>query len=270
MNAARFGRAMLVFGALGAAWSAQLASLLRIGCFRHDDGLALIALPFLVPIAMSMLGCALVWIGARPPVIAFVVPATGMMVGVVSGLVWWPEQIASAAVHGLAIGAVALVLLVPLMRTLFHPSRAHSLMDAADRLTTWSCAGMTACASSVLTIPQLKTYPACESDPLQSVVATSVAAGLAVATGVLLVFHARRSRRLLALPWCPVDIGLEDSSEPHLPTAYRHARFSPAVLHATQAQSIFDHRARVAIVCAALSLALAAVAMTARLVDVLV
>jgi hypothetical protein len=208
-------------------------------------------------------------IGKRPLVVTLVVPTVGLVVGIVAGLLWWPEQVAYAAVHGLAFGAVALVLLVPLIVTLSTSSRPRSLVDATDRLTTWSYAGAIACVTSVLTLPQWKPMPACVSDPLQAIVSTSLAAALAVFAGVLLVLHARRSQRLLAEARCTVDIGIDDAELALLPTAYRHARFPPAVLHAARYQAIVNRRVRAGLVCATLSLLLAFVGVGARVVDVM-
>jgi hypothetical protein len=275
---------MIVFGALGLVWAMQIGSLLRVGCFAHDDGLAFIALPLVVPAAMAVLGGALAWVSvsrqeggldARSLMVTVLVPGTGFFVGVVAGVVWWPEQVPFAAAHGLAFGAVALVLLAPLVGTMRRAARPRSLMDGTNRLATWSYAGAAACVSSVLTLPQWKALPSCTSEPSQAIVATAIGAITCAFASVLLVLHVRQSRRLLAaIPTgtshAQVDAGIgEGRSEvlSHPPTAYRHAASLLGVIYGDvgTAQSMMRRQARWVVVCCVTSLGLAAIGITSRL-----
>jgi hypothetical protein len=291
MHPAPYGRSMVVFGALGLVWAMQIASLLRVGCFAHDDGLAFIALPLVVPAAMAALGCILALVACAPPsrpgaldrrplVVTVLVPTAGLMVGVVAGIVWWSEMVPGAAVNGLAVGAVALVLLVPLVVTMRHVARPRSLMDATNRLATWSYAGAAACASSVLTLPPWKAYPTCQTEPAQAVAATAVSAVVCALASVMLVLHVRRSRLLLARTPGAVDSFAEATPEvdtgigggsseilSHPPTAYRHAASLLGVIHGDvmAAQSMMRRQARWALVCCMASLGLAACGIALRL-----
>ena len=204
MESAKIGRGALVFGAMGVIWAAELASLLRVDCFAHDDGLSLFALPILLPCAMAFVGAVVARLAVHPKrmeraaAIALVVPSTGLVAGAVAGLVWWPEEIGEAMVDGLAFGAVALVLVAPLAALLARGARPRSVLDHADRLALWARAGAVASIASVLTLPEWKPYAACESEPAQAVIATSLAAVVAIVASVTLLAHVLGSRRLLA------------------------------------------------------------------------
>jgi hypothetical protein len=262
---------MGVFGVLGLVWATQIASLLRVGCFAHDDALAFVVLPVVVPAAMSVLGLVLATPSAgRLWVAAFVVPMTGLIVGLVTGVLWWPSSagMSLAVAHGLAFGAVAFVLLAPVIVALSHRARPRSLMDTVDRYTTWSYAAGAACVSSVLTLPMWTPFPACVADPSQAQAASLVSAIASLLALVLLVSHVRRSRRILAL--CPemVDIGLQDDAIDRAApttTVYRHVPVSPVVLYAAQAHAMMKRRVIMATVCTAVALGCATVGVTATM-----
>ena len=240
MESAKIGRGALVFGVVGVIWAAELASLLRVDCFAHDDALSFFALPILMPSAMAFVGGVVARLAVHPKrleraaAIALVVPSTGLVAGAVAGLVWWPEAIGEAMVDGLAFGAVALVLVTPLAALLARGARPRSVVDRADALALWARAGAVASIASVLTLPQWKPYAACDSAPAQAVIATSVAALVATVASVTLVAHVLGSRRLLSQPPRFVDVGIGASRAEilsHPPTAYRDVTETLSVIH---------------------------------------
>ena len=179
-------RATAVFGALGIVWAAQLASVLRAGCYAHDDALVWVVLPVIVPAAMCVLGCVLgvhaQRAQSRPKAerlgaAALLVPTAGVLTGLVSALVWWPEPaaIVSGMGHGLVFGAVALVLLSPIIVAMQRVSPARSLMDVANRYSIWSYAACAACVSSLLAAVPWKDYPRCSDEPWEAMARRSSA-----------------------------------------------------------------------------------------------
>ncbi|HEY1955435.1 MAG TPA: hypothetical protein VGH28_07475 [Polyangiaceae bacterium] len=275
MGRSKIGRGVLAFGAVGLLWAAELASLLRVSCFDHDDALSLFALPILMPCAMAFVGGVVAHLAMRPSrveravAIAVLVPTTGLFVGMIAGLVWWPEEIGEATADGLAFGAAALVLVVPLAMALGRGARAKSLVDDADRLALWARAGAVAAVASVLTLPQWKSYPSCESEPAQAVIATVVAALVAGTAAVTLIAHVLTSRRLLATPPAYLDIGVgEGHVEIGAPreTAYRHPAATASVVHGDAAAGSAALRAHAigAMLCAIVAVACAMIGIALR------
>ena len=265
-------RAGLVFGGLGVVWASQLAALMRIGCYAHDDAFQYFGLPVIIP-AMSVIGCILAWhAGASRPVIervlvpVLLVPLTGLVLGVVDGLVWWPDAagVQTGAIYGLVFGTAALVFLAPLIVAMQRVARPRSLMDGAYGYTMWSIAACVGCASALVAALPWKDYPNCALDPLQPASA-AIGSGIAcLGLAVLQWFHVRTSRRLLAATPHTVDIGIHDDSIDYgLPPApvYRRTTVPPAVLYASHAQAIMDWRVRLAVACAVVALVLAGTAL---------
>ena len=274
MGTAKIGRGALAFGVVGVVWAAELASLLRVSCFDHDDALSLFALPILLPCAMAFVGGVVAHLVVRPKRIeralgvAVLVPSVGLFAGAIAGLVWWPGDIGEAMADGLAFGAVALVLVVPLALSLGRGARAKSVVDDGDRLALWARAGAVAAVASVLTLPRWKAYPSCDSEPAQAVVATVLAAIVAGTAAVTLVAHVLTSRKLLRSPPKYLDVGVGDAHVeigPHPATAYRHPIVTTSVVRGDTAAGLAALRAHalgatvcllVAVACAAAGIAL--------------
>src|SRR5262249_19853567 len=143
----RVGRGVLVFGVLGIIVAALMGSLLRVGCFEHDDALAWFSLPVLVPFACALLG-AVVAALARPPMSAravlgviVVVPSIAIVAATTGALVWWPEYMHAGVATGFAFGVAALPLVVPMVLAFRGEARRDSVLDVANRWTAWSVAG---------------------------------------------------------------------------------------------------------------------------------
>jgi hypothetical protein len=224
-----------VFGAVGVAWSFELASLLHVGCFAHDGGLG--GLYVVVPCAMALLGALLATRGAhtsrlqRVTVDACVVLAVAMVAGAAVGLGWFPpDGIMRGGRDGLAFGAVSLVFVAPLAHALRGAdARARSLVDDADRLTAWATAGATAAVAAVCTLPGWHLLPMCREGCARALGAGIAGVLVAWASCATLAAHVSRARRLVcegapALPGF-VDLGLgDDRSDTPVAreTAYRH------------------------------------------------
>src|SRR5580693_1537191 len=124
------------FAALGIAWAAEVASLLRVGCFDHDVPLK-VALVVLVPITLAVIG-VVIGHNTHRKVLPFaavaLVTAVGarMVVGASIGIVWWPpDGILMGAQDGLLVGLGSLPFLVPALIAARDAGRARwtSLLD---------------------------------------------------------------------------------------------------------------------------------------------
>lgn len=240
MEAAKIGRGAAAFGAVGVLCAAQVASLLRVACFEHDEALSFFALPILLPAAMAFVGGVVARLAVHPKpleraaAIALVVPAVGLLAGLVGGLVWWPEDAGEAAVDGLAFGGVALLVVTPIVALLARGARRDSIVNRANRLAVWAWAGAAVTVVSVLTLPRWKAYATCDSEPLQAVIATAIGLGVATLASVSLIVHALTARRLLATPPRFVDVGIGAAhfeTLSHPPTAYRDVTETVSVVH---------------------------------------
>ncbi len=245
----------IAFAALGLSWGAQLACLLRLGCFRHDGPLWG-ALVLLVPVALAVIGVVVGQNRHRRvvPFVAVVIatlPSAGMLLGVLIGILWWPpDGILVGAHDGLLFGLAALPFLAPLLVAARTVGRARpgSLLDRVDGYGVWAAAGGSCALSSLATLPRWNTYPQCGvagAEPLTQWGGFGLACGLlgllvAIAMCVaqrvvtLQIRGARTSglagRRLPVL----VDVGVGESRwerEATVPTAYRSIHSAELVVH---------------------------------------
>jgi hypothetical protein len=262
----RVGRGVLVFGVLGILVAALIGSLLRVGCFDHDDALAWFSLPVLVPFAIALVGGVVAAL-ARPPVrmrailgIFVAVPSIAIVAATTGALVWWPDKAQVGPATGLLFGVAALPLVVPLALALRAEARRDSMLDVANKWTVWCVAGAIATIVSTLTLPRWKPYPSCTSDSDQAVAATFFAVGLAVFAAAVVFVHAHRSLRDLASPPRFLDIGVGDGhheTQTHPSTAYRDAIETISVVHGDALLARRLLRTRVIAAWAAVAVALA-------------
>jgi len=275
----RVARGVLVFGVLGIIVAALVGSLLRVGCFDHDDALAWFSLPVLVPFAIALVG-AVVAALTRPPMRAravlgliIAVPSIAIVAATTGALVWWPDKAQVGPATGLVFGLAALPLVLPLAVALRSEARRDSVLDVANKWTVWSVAGAVATIVSTLTLPRWKAYPSCTSDSDQAVAATLFAAGLAVVAAAVVFVHARRSMRALKSPDPPkagrrdgqvpprfLDVGVGDAHHEtltHPGTAYRDVVETVSVVHGDAVLARKLLRSRVIAASAAVAVALA-------------
>jgi hypothetical protein len=262
----RVGRGVLVFGVLGIIVAAQIGSLLRVGCFEHDDALAWFSLPVLVPFACALLG-AVVAALARPPMssravlgVIVAVPSIAIVTATTAALIWWPDAAHVGPATGLAFGLAALPLVLPLTVALRGEARRGSMLDVANKWTAWAVAGAVATAVSVLTLPRWKTYPSCTPDSEQAIGATCFAVGLAVFAAAVLFVHAHHAKRALRAPPRFLDIGVGDAhheTQTHPSTAYRNVIETISVVHGDAALARKLLRSRVIAAWVAVAVALA-------------
>jgi hypothetical protein len=262
----RVGRGVLVFGVLGIIVAALMGSLLRVGCFEHDDALAWFSLPVLVPFACALLG-AVVAALARPPMSAravlgviVVVPSIAIVAATTGALVWWPEYMHAGIATGFAFGVAALPLVVPMVLAFRGEARRDSVLDVANRWTAWSVAGAVATAVSVMTLPRWKPLPSCTADSDQAVAATFIAVGLAVFAAAVVFVHAHRAMRDLSSPPRFLDIGIGEAhheTQTHPSTAYRDVVETVSVVYGDAVLGRRLLRLRVIAAWAAVAVALA-------------
>ena len=262
----RVARGVLVFGVLGIIIAAEIGSLLRVGCFDHDDALAWFSLPVLVPLACALLGAVVAAI-AKPPVtpravlgIIVAVPSIAIVTATTAALVWWPDAARVGPATGLAFGLVALPLVGPLVLAFRGEARRDSVLDVANRWTAWTVAGAVAATVSVLTLPRWKPFPSCTSESEQAIGATFFAVALAVFAATVLFVHTRRSMRALAAPPRFLDVGVGDAhheTTTHPSTAYRDVIETVSVIHGDPVLGRKLVRARVLAACAAVAVAFA-------------
>jgi hypothetical protein len=236
----RVGRGVLVFGVVGVLAAAQIGSLLRVGCFEHDDGLAWFSIPLLVPFACALVGGVVAALArhrrsARAVLgVLVAVPSIAIVMATTGALVWWPEAASVGPATGLVFGLAGLPLVVPLLLAFRADARKDSVLDVANRWTTWSVAGAVATAVSVMTLPRWKPLPSCTADSDQAVAATFFAVGLAVFAAAVVFVHAHRAMRDLTAPPRFLDVGVGDAhheTHTHPSTAYRDVVETISVVH---------------------------------------
>lgn len=272
----RVARGVVVFGVLGVVVAALVGSLLRVGCFDHDDALAWFSLPVLVPVAIALVG-GVVGALVRPPTsmravlgVIVAVPSIAIVTATTGALVWWPDKAQVGPATGLIFGVAALPLVVPLAMALRADARRDSILDIANKWTAWSVCGATATIVSTLTLPRWKPYPSCTSESDQAVAATFFAVGLAVLAAAVVFVHAHRSFRALVsiaggdrqrqTPPRFLDLGVGDAdheTQTHPSTAYRDVVETISVVHGDAILARKLLRTRVLAASAAVIVALA-------------
>lgn len=272
----RVARGVLVFGVLGVVVAALIGSLLRVGCFDHDDALAWFSLPVLVPCAIALVG-GVVGALVRPPMsmravlgVVVAVPTIAIVTATTGALVWWPDKAQVGPATGFFFGVAALPLVLPLAMALRPEARRDSILDVANKWTVWSVCGATATIVSTLTLPRWKAYPSCTNESAQALAATFFAVGLAVFAAAVVFVHAHRSCRDLVsiaegdrqreTPPRFLDLGVGDAhheTQTHPSTAYRDVIETVSVVHGDAVLARKLLRARVIAAWAAVAIALA-------------
>jgi hypothetical protein len=275
----RVGRGVLVFGVLGFLVAALTGSLLRVGCFDHDDALAWFSLPVLVPFAIALAGGVVAALSRSPStdppqagrrdgkmsmraVLGMIValPSIAIVTATTGALVWWPDKAQVGPATGLAFGVAALPLVFPLAMALRPEARRDSILDVANKWLVWTVAGAIATIVSVLTVPRWKSYPSCTPESTQAIAATFFATALAVFAASVLFVHVGRSMKALSTPPRFLDVGVGDAhheTTTHPNTAYRDVIETVSVVHGDPAFGRKALRARVLAACAAVAVALA-------------
>jgi len=262
----RVARGVLVFGVLGVLVAAQIGSLLRVGCFDHDDALAWFSLPVLVPIAVAFVGGVIAAL-ARPPMSAravlgviVAVPSIAIVTGTTGALVWWPDHAQVGPATGLVFGVAALPLVLPLVMAMRPEARRDSVLDVANKWMVWSVAGAMGAIVSVLTLPRWHAYPSCASESGQAIGATFCAVALALFAASVLFVHAHASMRALGSPPRFLDVGVGEAhhaTTTHPSTAYRDVIETVSIVHGDPAlgRKVLKARVFAGIVAVAVAIA---------------
>jgi len=262
----RVARGVLVFGVLGVLVAAQIGSLLRVGCFDHDDALAWFSLPVLVPIAVAFVGGVIAAL-ARPPMSAravlgviVAVPSIAIVTATTGALVWWPDRAQVGPATGLVFGVAALPLVLPLAMAMRPEARRDSVLDVANKWMVWAVAGAMGAIVSVLTLPQWKAYPSCASESGQAIGATFFAVALALFAASVLFVHVHASMRALGSPPRFLDVGVGEAhheTTTHPSTAYRDVIETVSIVHGDPAlgRKVLKARVFAGIVAVAVAIA---------------
>jgi hypothetical protein len=210
-------RVALAFAALGGPWALQIAALLRVGCFGHDGPLGP-ALVVLLPITLATVGLVMGQnlhrrIVAYAGLALAALPAAGMLLGVVVGIVWWPpDGIVMGSHDGLLLGLAAVPFLVPLLVASRDLGRARerSLLDRVDGYGLWAAVGVSCALSSMATLPRWNVYPRCGvadagAQTSSGWVGVACACGGLVLAGCMWVAQRRVGARIRSLRSAPVD-----------------------------------------------------------------
>jgi hypothetical protein len=243
------------FAALGIAWGAQVASLLRVGCFEHDGPLEA-TLVLLVPITLAAVG-VVVGQHTHRRVLPFAgvalssVAGAGLIVGVSVGILWWPpDGILIGAHDGLVFGVASVPFLLPALIAARDDGRARraSLLDKVDAYGTWGAVGASCALSSVATLPHWNAYPRCSTTGTDLATPSGTVGIACCGLGLMLTvvmwiaqrsltarIHAVRTAALGPLPRSPVfvDLGVGDTHwerEASVPTAYRSVHSAELVV----------------------------------------